>query len=112
MPKTILADDKAPDTRKAWLVILDVDESVLDKLAKELQLGKSNYFLLKEITMVSDDFTVFYQDIPKLRSEIRVYLSEMHQKLSNDDELFFLCALDGICSACEMTGKNLYGFAD
>jgi hypothetical protein len=99
MPKTILANSGFPDVRIAWMVHLDVDEDVLDEMMDRILDELGNYPLLENISHPSDDFAVLNHDISSLLG-ISGQLME------------FLFALDGICQACEKSGKNLYGFAD
>jgi hypothetical protein len=110
MPKAIFADEKIHDMRKAWPLYLNVDETVLDDIID--QIGTNKFSLLSNISIWSDDFVVPNSNIFGLRSEIRGIISIGQGKKIKAEVLEFLCALDGLCIACEKTGKNLYGCAD
>ena len=112
MPKTILAENNYPDIRKAWLIYISVDENILDRIINYGSKEKSNYPILRIVSKPGDDFSVDNRDIPKLRAEIHDFITGKNIIKIQDELYIFLYTLDGICSACEISGKNLYGFTD
>jgi hypothetical protein len=112
MPKTILANSGFPDVRIAWMVHLDVDEDVLDEMMDRILDELGNYPLLENISHPSDDFAVLNHDISSLVTEIHKFVAGTNGIGISGQLMEFLFALDGICQACEKSGKNIYGFAD
>ncbi len=112
MPMTIFADNKFPDLRKSWPVHLDVEEGVLDEVLDYTSHAPDDYSLLKKISHPGDDFAVLNLDISGLRTEIRKFYMGIQGVSLSGEMMEYLFALDGICLACEKSGKNLYGFSD
>ena len=111
MPKDFYVSYAPFDANKKHPFSIKIEEDILYSIIALTEDMQERYRLLRALLTPFDDSTIERERITELKNEVATFLSDQ-ENLSQVDPIVFLNALNGICTACEKTGQNIFGIAD